>query len=112
MRNFDQQMKNYGDGLKNARYPHGEAELDREICRVVWNTAPEQAAAPHRRKRWLWPSVAAAACLVAVVIPLSLPARSADGLARVDVDGEQIYFACNNGCPAEGTVETFKTLIK
>ena len=118
MRNFDKQLKRYGDEFKNARCPYSDAELDREIRSVVWNT-PGNADIPvctdsvprTPRRRWLWPSVAAAACIAAVLIPLNLPARANGSIARVDVDGQQLYFACNNGCSPEGTLETFKTML-
>jgi hypothetical protein len=106
-------MERYGDEMKSARCPLSDAELDREIRSVVWNTQTDdnQTVIPRRRSHWLWPSVAAAACL-SVLVPLSLPARGAEGIARVNVNGEHLYFVCNNGCSAEGTLETFKTMIK
>lgn len=114
MRDFKQQMERYGDEMKNARCPLSDAELDREIRSVVWNTlsADNQVVTPRRRRHWLWPSVAAAACLAAVLVPLSLPTRGTEGIARVNVNGEHLYFICNNGCSAEGTLETFKTMIR
>lgn len=107
-------MERYGDEMKNARCPLSDAELDREIRSVAWNTlsADNQVVTPRRRRHWLWPSVAAAACLAAVLVPLSLPTRGAEGIARVNVNGEHLYFICNNGCSAEGTLETFKTMIR
>ena len=107
-------MERYGDEMKNARCPLSDAELDREIRSVVWNTlsADNQVVTLRRRRHWLWPSVAAAACLAAVLVPLSLPTRGAEGIARVNVNGEHLYFICNNGCSAEGTLETFKTMIR
>ena len=113
MRDFKQQLKAYGDEMKNAQCPLSDAELDREIRSVVWNTQTDdnQTVMPRRRSHWLWPSVAAAACL-AVLVPLSLPARGTEGIARVNVNGEHLYFVCNNGCSAEGTLETFKTMIR
>ena len=138
MRDFDKQLERYGDELKNARCPYSDAELDREIRSVVWNVFrkpnPDELVRlvrrekrlmksnekiipnePHTRRthtKWLWPSVAAAACLAAVLIPLNMPARANGSIASVDVDGEHLYFACNNGCSPEGTLETFKTMIK
>ena len=114
MRDFKQQLKTYGDEMKNAQCPLSDAELDREIRSVVWNTQTDdnQTVMPRRRSHWLWPSVAAAACLAAVLVTVSLPAQANNGIARVDIDGEHLYFACNNGCSAEGTLETFKTMIR
>lgn len=42
----------------------------------------------HKRRHWLWPSVAAAACLAAVLIPQNLPTRADGTIARVDIDGQ------------------------
>ena len=114
MRDFKQQLKTYGDEMKNAQCPLSDAELDREIRSVVWNTQTDdnQTVMPRRRSHWLWPSVAAAACLAAVLVTVSRPAQASNGIARVDIDGEHLYFACNNGCSAEGTLETFKTMIR
>ena len=112
MRDFKQQLKAYGDEMKNTHCPYSDAELDREIRNVVWHTAQEQRAITHRHRQWLWPSVVAAACLAAVLVTVSLPSHDNSSIAHVDVDGEHIYFACNNGCSAEGTLETFKTMIR
>lgn len=112
MRDFNQQLKTYGDELKNARYPYSDAELDKEIRNVVWHTLQEQRAITHRHRQWLWPSVVAAACLAAVLVTISLPSHDNHSIAHVNIDGEHLYFACNNGCSAEGTLETFKTMIR
>lgn len=114
MRDFDKQLERYGDELKSARCPYSDAELDREIRNVVWNekNIPNKPQARHPHTRWLWSSVAAVACLAAVLIPLNMPIRANGSIASVDVDGEHLYFACNNGCSPEGTLETFKTMIK
>lgn len=112
MRDFKQQLKAYGDEMKNAQCPLSNAELDREIRNVVWHTVQEQRTNSHRHRQWLWPSVVAAACLAAVLVTVSRPSQANNGIARVDIDGEHLYFACNNGCSAEGTLETFKTMIR
>ena len=138
MRDFDKQLERYGNELRNARCPYSDAELDREIRNVVWNVFRKpnpdelvrlvrqekrlmksneniiqnkpQARPPHTK--WLWPSVAAAACIAAVLIPLNMSVKANGSIASVDIDGEHLYFACNNGCSPEGTLETLKTMIK
>ena len=119
MRDFDKQLERYSDELKSSRCPYSDAELDREIRSVVWNTHGNTDVPVHTdstprasKQRWLWPSVAAAACLVAVLIPLNMPARANGNIASVDIDGEHLYFACNNGCTPEGTLETFNTVLR
>ena len=113
MRDFDKQLERYGNELKNARCPYSDAELDREIRSVVWNEKiiPNELQARRTHTKWLWSSVAAAACLAAVLIPLNMPIRANGSIASVDVDDEHLYFACNNGCSPEGTLETFKTML-
>lgn len=114
MRDFDKQLERYGDELKSSRCPYSDAELDREIRSVVWNEKiilnEPQARRPHTK--WLWPYVAAAACIAAVLIPLNMLVRPNDSIASVDIEGEHLYFACNNGCSPESTLETFKTMIR
>ncbi|MBQ9586243.1 MAG: hypothetical protein IJR26_00040 [Bacteroidales bacterium] len=123
MRDFDKQLERYGDELKSARCPYSDAELDREIRCVVWNTktlgqrdiqnsasqvdedvvARANGTPRVSRLRRLWPVVAAAACIAAVLIPLNMSVRANGSIASVDVDGEHLYFACNNSCSPEGT---------
>ena len=112
MKDFDKQLERYGNNLKSVRCPYSDAELDREIRSVVWNEkiVPNEPLTRRLRTKWLWPT-AAAACLAAVLTPLNMPARTDSSIARVDIDGEHLYFACNNGCSPEGTLETFKTLL-
>lgn len=120
MRDFKQQLEAYGEELKNTRCPYSDVELDREIRHAVWDTrrgvppcTPANVPpAVASTKRWLWLSVAVAACLLAVLLPLGRKAHANDGIHTVDVDGQQIYFACNNGCSADATIETFKTLLR
>ena len=114
MRDFDKQLKRYGDELKNARFPYSDVELDRVIRSVVWSekVIPNEPPTKRLRTKWLWPSVAAAACLAAILIHLNIDDRANGDIARVDIDGQHLYFACNNGCSPEGTLETFKTMIR
>lgn len=119
MRDFKQQLERYGEELRESRCPYSEAELDREIRRAVWDVGASRAlsetqstADARRRVPTKWIAVAAAACLLAVLLPLGMHANNADGIHTVNVDGEQVYFACNNGCSADATIETFKTMLR
>lgn len=114
MRDFKQQLKAYGDERKNARCPYSEAELDKEIRSVIWNTQPQEATVTPTKRR-LWPVAAAAAILAAIIIPTTVftsKSSTTGEIASVRVDGEHVYFACNNGCSADATIEIFKTLLR
>lgn len=113
MSDFKQLMDRYGEELKAARCPYSEAELSREIRRAMWNTPLKAATKAPGRHSW-WPAVAAAA-IAAVIIPavfLNGTRNTSGEVASVSVDGEEMLFACNNGCSPEGTLETFKTLLR
>ena len=112
MRDFDKQLERYGDELKRSHCPYSDAELDREIRSVVWNEKiiPNELQARRTHTKWLWSSVAAAACIAAVLIPLNMSVRANGSIVSVDVDGVNVYIACNNGCKPEGALETYKSL--
>lgn len=116
MRDFDKQLERYMDELKNVRCPYSEAELDKEIRSVVWNILmadKEETVKPKPAKhKSLWPVVAAAA-LAAIIIPTVLLVNKPDSdIELVDVDGQRLYFACNNGCSPECTLEAFKNIVE
>ena len=114
MRDFKQQLKAYGDELRNIRYPYSEVELDKEIRSVIWNISQNENTIPSTKRR-LWPTVAAAAVVAALIIPTAIFTRKNDltgELTSVKVDGQHIYFACNNGCTPEGTLQNFKAIIQ
>lgn len=128
MRNFKQQLKAYGDEMRNSRCPYTEAELDKEIRSVIWSASPTgipylpsggnaggRVSSQRDGHRRLWSAVAAAAILAAIIIPTAIftsKGNSTGGIVSVKVDGEYIYFACNNGCSADATIETFKSLLR
>ena len=112
MRDFKQQFQTYSDELKSTRCPYSDAELDKEIRSVVWDITPNETTSISTKRR-LWP--VAAAIVAAIIIPFgiytskrSMPSE----IALVEVDGQHVYFACNNGCSPEGTLQNFKDLIQ
>ena len=111
MRDFKQQLKAYGDEMKNTHCPYSEAELDKEIRNVIWNTTQnEPISTPTKRK--IWP---AAAIIVAIFIPTAIlinRSNPAGEITSIEIDGQHIYFACNNGCTPEGTLQYFKSIIQ
>lgn len=114
MRDFKQQLKAYRDDMKDSHCPYSETELDKEIRSVIWSTQPQEATVTHTKRR-LWPAVAAAAILAAIIIPMAVftsKSSTTSEIASVKVNGEHVYFACNNGCTVDATIETFKTLLR
>ena len=112
MRDFNQQLKAYGDEMKNTHCPYSDAELDKEIRSVIWNT-PRNENTTASTKHRPWPAVAAivAAIIVSTVI-ITSKGSEANEIASLEVDGQHIYFACNNGCTPEGTLQYFKSIIQ
>lgn len=112
---FEQQWRALSDDLQSGRCPMTDAELDREVRRVVWSEEqPKPLFSGQRRKRNTWLMwIAAAACVAAVVVPLALRGGDADdGIRTVRIDGEQVLFACNTGCSPDGAIETLKTYLR
>ena len=90
-----------------ATCPLDDAELRRRVQRAQQETT-ELSTFHFSLSTFRWVPAAAAACLLAVLLPLGLRAHQADGPESVVVEGRQCYFACNNGCSPEGTVEMFR----
>ena len=114
MRDFKQQFQTYSDMLKSIRCPYSEAELDKEIRSVVWRINPSKETIPAHKRR-LWPSAVAAAIIAIIIIPTVIfigKSNTAGEIASLKVGDEHIYFACNNGCTPEGTMQKFKALIQ
>ena len=110
MRDFNQQLKAYGDEMRNTRYPHSEAELDKEIRSVIWNTKPNETTITPTKCR-LWPVAAAIAAAIIIPKAILMKGGTTGEIASIDIDGEHIYFACNNGCSPEGILQNFKDII-
>ena len=112
MRDFNQQLKAYSDEMKNSRCPYSEAELDKVIRSVIWNTSRNESTKAST-KRSLWPAVAA--IIIAIIIPMAIYIsndRKKGEIDTIKIDGEHIYFACNNGCTPEGTLQNLKAIIQ
>lgn len=112
MKDFDKELRNYQQQLQDRHYPHSDATLDKEIRRALWSEQRETLppAKTAVRRMWLWPAIAAS--ILAIVIPVGLHTHSDNDLKMVDIDGQQLYFACNNGCSLESTLESFNTLLR
>lgn len=111
MRDFKQQFQTYSDELKSTRCPYSDAELDKEIRSVLWNITPaENMKTPSKRR--LWPAAAAIAAVIIIPAAIFMKSGTTGEIASIDIDGEHIYFACNNGCTPEGTLQNFKSIIR
>lgn len=113
MDKFKKQLDDYSARLRGDRCPLSQQELDKAVRHATWQ--PKQAATkPLRaeRKRIYAPWAAAAACLLAVLIPLGLRPSEADGISEVSLDGQTALFVCNRGCSAERTIDMFNHLIR
>ena len=114
MRDFKQQFQTYSDELKSTRCPYSEAELDKEIRSVVWRINPSKETIPAHKRR-LWPSAVAAAIIAIIIIPTVIfigKSNTAGEIVSVKVGDKNIYFACNNGCSPEETLQNLKALIQ
>lgn len=112
MRDFNQQLKTYSEEMKNSRCPYSEAELDKEIRSVIWNT-PRNESKKAPTKRRIWPAIAAIVAFIIIpTIIITSKGSVTNKIASVEVEGQHIYFACNNGCTPEGTLQNFKAIIQ
>lgn len=139
MRDFKQQMKTYVDTIRYKRCPYSDMELDREIRSVIWGVDEKpcsyvssltkkpgnkcfkksniytEESVSKSTKRNVWSVTAAAAIVAFIAISTTLVMSqqcSPSGILSVDVDGVHFYFACNNGCSAESTIESLKKLLQ
>ncbi|MBR1550321.1 MAG: hypothetical protein IJ634_06750 [Bacteroidales bacterium] len=106
-KDFDNTLEQLRRQRQESRCPMGDEELERK-ARQAWQAdAPRAQGAvvfpvARRRSLYSWPAVAAGMALV--LVPLGLRASSGNGLDTVTVDGQQVYFACNNACSSTGTI--------
>ena len=94
-----------------GRCPLDDAELRRRVLRAQVAASPFPQPSTFNTRRWL--PAAAAACLLAVLLPLGLrkPTTSRD-VARVNVGGTSFLFVCNCDCPPDETVAQINRMIK
>ncbi len=114
MRDFKQQLKAYGNEMNNFRCPYSEAEIDRKIRKVIWNTTPNDVKKTPAKYR-LWSVATAAAIVVAIIIPATIFVTKNSmntELPSIEVDGGYIYYACNNGCSPDETLKNLKDIIR
>ena len=60
----------------------------------------------------LWLPAAAAACLLAVLLPLGLRGQHKSDVEQVSVDGSSFFFVCNCDCSPDETITKINGLIR
>ena len=112
-RDFEKQWNNCKESYKKAKCPLDSNELDGFINKAM-ETTPYSAGKPKAKtgKVWIWSLSAAAACMAMLFVVNTVVAKPADEFQHITIDGQEIIFACNNGCSPENTVEMFNQIIQ
>ncbi|MBO7201162.1 MAG: hypothetical protein J6V54_07210 [Bacteroidales bacterium] len=110
-KDFDKQWNNCKEEYKKAKCPLDSNDLDRFITRAM-ETTQNPATKPKTRNVWIWSLSAAAACMAMLFVVNTVVAKPADEFQHIIIDGQEIIFACNNGCSPENTVEMFNQIIQ
>ena len=112
-RDFDKQWNNCREAYTKAKCPLDSNELEGFINRAM--TATQYSASkPNAKSRrlWIWSISAVAACMAMLLVVNTVVANPTDEFQRITIDGQEIIFACNNGCSPENTVEMFNDIIR
>lgn len=112
MDRFKKETVRYGKRLREEKCPMGDAELNRAIRHAIWQGPADSdtfhaTATPAAKRRSTWPWVAAAACLAALLIPLTRTA----GTDRRELQNG-MTFVCNNGCQRQEILTRLDNIIK
>lgn len=89
-----------------ARCPLDDAELHRRVLR-----AQVSGEKPSFNAR-LWVPTAAAACLLAVLLPLGIRGHHKSDVEQVSVGGSSFFFVCNCDCSPDETITKINGLIR
>ena len=112
-KDFEKQWNNCKEVYKKAKCPLDSNELDVLINKAMETTPyPADKTKAKTRKVWIWSISAAAACMAMLLVVNSVVAKPADEFQHIIIDGQEIIFACNNGCSPENTVEMFNQIIQ
>ena len=112
-RDFDKQWNNCKEAYTKAKCPLDSNELEGFINQAM--TATQYSASkPNAKSRrlWIWSISAVAACMAMLLVVNTVVANPTDEFQRITIDGQEIIFACNNGCSPENTVEMFNDIIR
>ena len=89
-----------------GRCPLDDDELRRRVLRA--QTLDKNSSLITR----LWLPAAAAACLLAVLLPLGLRGQHKSDVEQVSVDGSSFFFVCNCDCSPDETITKINGLIR
>ena len=112
-KDFDKQWNDCKEVYKKAKCPLDSNELNEFIGKAL--SMPQYTIPGSRaksKKVWLWSLSAAAACMAMLFVVNTVVANPTDEFQDVTIDGQEIIFACNNGCSPENTVEMFNQIIQ
>jgi hypothetical protein len=112
-RDFEKQWNNCKEVYTKAKCPLDNNELEGIINRAMTATQ-HTASKPNTKSRrlWIWSISAVAACMAMLLVVNTVVANPTDEFQRITIDGQEIIFACNNGCSPENTVEMFNQIIQ
>lgn len=107
MNNFRKELDRYGKQLREEKCPLSDAMLDKAIRHAIWQER-ESKDAPHiRKKQHRWPWLAAAACIVALLVPLTISIIKRQSTPS----GSDFTFACNIGCNSQDILARLDNII-
>lgn len=112
-------MKTSFDTLWNnkieSRCPFSDQQLEHMVTLAKSRQPKAEALKPvqPRRHAGRWPvALAAAACLLMVVVPASFSRARAAVPSRVEYGGQQVQFICNHQCDADGVIQSLDAYIQ
>ena len=96
-----------------GRCPLDDAELRRRVqCAQTLDKNSSLITHHSSLNTRLWLPAAAAACLLAVLLPLGLREQHKSDVEQVSVDGSSFFFVCNCDCSPDETITKINGLIR
>lgn len=108
MDDFKEQIEAYRQTINSDRCPLTDQELYRAIRHATWlKRLPERAAIQHKRSiKWTW--VAAVACVLAIIVPLTMKINADASTPAAPT----LVFSCNTGCDCATVLARLENIIK
>ncbi|MBR1643898.1 MAG: hypothetical protein IJ684_00795 [Bacteroidales bacterium] len=103
---FETQWRQLARQHRESRCPLPDATLDGLVRDASQRPlSPVVPTGATRRLRPLWAAVAAACLLLLAALPALWSRTDDTQLHPTSVNGQTLYFACNNGCSPDATLE-------